>query len=229
MKANKNYTMKYEVGMKPRYYRIIFTPDTNYGNLSYKVYTKPDAYKKYHEVKDLVDDKRPGRLTVYEYILTDDGYKEGYLCSCRTGKSVDTIAIAENINKELQQLTKIYNKVRNEEIAERESTNSMNMIHGIELADLSTVEDPMKVLELIKETTSIRRQAKYAIQDFQMIQNDLTKAKACMAAIERRLREKLEYRQRSSMYSLDKTNKEFYLECIGVKEDNNMNFEGDEE
>lgn len=228
MKANKNYTMKYEVEMKPRYYRIIFTPDTNYGNLSYKVYTKQDAYKKYHEVKDLVDDKRPGRLTVFEYILTDGGYKEGYLCSCKTGKSVDTIAIAENINKELQQLTKIYNKVRNEEIAERESTNSMNMIHGIELADLSTVEDPMKVLELIKETTSIRRQAKYAIQDFQMIQNDLTKAKACMAAIERRLREKLEYRQRTSMYSLDKTNKEFYLECIGVKE-NNMKAEGDEE
>ena len=182
----------------------------------------------YHEVKDFVDDKRPGRLTVFEYILTDGGYKEGYLCSCRTGKSVDTIAIAENINKELQQLTKIYNKVRNEEIAERESTNSMNMIHGIELADLSTVEDPMKVLELIKETTSIRRQAKYAIQDFQMIQNDLTKAKACMAAIERRLREKLEYRQRTSMYSLDKTNKEFYLECIGVKE-NNMKVKGDEE
>ena len=222
MKANnnKNYTMKYEVEMKPRYYRVLFTPDTNYGNLSYKVYTRQEAYKKYHEVKDLVNNSRPGRLTVYEYILCPDGsYKEGYLCSCRTGKSVDTIAIVSNINKELKQITDIYNRLRNEEIAEKESANSMNMIHGIELADLSTLEDPIKVLELIKETTGARRQAKYNIQDYQMIQNDLTKAKAGIAAIERRLKEKLVYRQRSSMYSSDKTNKEFYLECIGLEQE----------
>jgi hypothetical protein len=215
-----NIEMKIE--QHERYYRVIFTPDTNYGNLSYKVYTKKEAYKKYHEVKDLVNDSRPGRLTVFEYILEPDGnYREGYLCSCRVGKSVDTIAIASHINQELNQLTKIYNKFKNEEAAEKESANAMNMIHGIELADLTQLEDPMKVLELMKETTSVRRQAKYNIQDYQMIQNDLTKAKGCLASIERRLKEKLKYRQSNCMYSSDKTNKDFYLECIGLQQDNN--------
>ena len=98
-----NIEMKIE--QHERYYRVIFTPDTNYGNISAKVYSRKEAYTKYHEIKNIVYNTRPGKLAAFEYILDETGhYKENYLCACRTGKSVDTIAIFNNIDKELQQI-----------------------------------------------------------------------------------------------------------------------------
>ena len=90
-----NIEMKIE--QHERYYRVIFTPDTNYGNISAKVYSRKEAYAKYHEIKNIVYNTRPGKLAAFEYILDETGhYKENYLCACRTGKSVDTIAMFKN-------------------------------------------------------------------------------------------------------------------------------------
>ena len=65
---------KYEVRMEqhPRYYRVVFTPDTNYGNITpHVVYNRKKAYELFAEIKALVNNTTPGRLVAYEYILNN--------------------------------------------------------------------------------------------------------------------------------------------------------------
>ena len=219
----KNYEMKIE--QHERYYRVIFTPDTNYGNISAKVYSRKEAYAKYHEIKNVVYNTRPGKLAVFEYLLTETGhYKENYLCACRTGKSVDTIAIFNNIDKELQQISQIYNGYKIEQVKEHQSKEELNIIHGIEYVDLSLLSDEQKlnILDKIQIASNLRRQAKNEQQDYKDIQDDLVKMKAALKVIERKLNDNLVFRKKSTIDSKGTKKSgssiaiEMYLESIGI-------------
>jgi hypothetical protein len=218
----KNYEMKIE--QHERYYRVIFTPDTNYGNISTIVYSRKEAYAKYHEIKNIVYNTRPGRLTAFEYLLTETGhYKENYLCSCRTGKSVDTIAIFNNIDKELQQISQIYNNNKIEQAKENYSKQELNIIHGIEFVDMSYLSDAdcRKVLDNMQIASTLRRQAKNEQQDYKDIQDELIKMKAALKMIERKLNDNMTFRRRSvDSQSTKKSGAqiaiEVYLESIGL-------------
>ena len=221
MKAN--YEMKME--QHERYYRVIFTPDTNYGNISAIVYSRKEAYAKYHEIKNVVYNTRPGKLAVFEYLLTETGhYKENYLCACRTGKSVDTIAIFNNIDKELQQISQIYNGYKIEQVKEHQSKEELNIIHGIEYVDLSLLSDEQKlnILDKIQIASNLRRQAKNEQQDYKDIADDLIKMKASLKTIERKLRDNLAFRKKSvdqngvSKKAGTQIKLETYLESLGL-------------
>ena len=218
-----NIEMKIE--QHERYYRVIFTPDTNYGNISAKVYSRKEAYAKYHEIKDIVYNTRPGKLAAFEYILDETGhYKENYLCACRTGKSVDTIAIFNNIDKELQQISQIYNGHKIEQVTEHQSKEQLNIIHGVEYVDFSLLSDEQKlnILDKIQVTSNLRRQAKNEQQDYKDIQDDLVKMKAALKVIERKLNDNLVFRKKSTMDSKGTKKSgslaaiEVYLESIGL-------------
>ena len=221
MKAN--YEMKIE--QHERYYRVIFIPDTNYGNISAIVYSRKEAYAKYHEIKNVVYNTRPGKLAVFEYLLTETGhYKENYLCACRTGKSVDTIAIFNNIDKELQQISQIYNGYKIEQVKEHQSKEELNIIHGIEYVDLSLLSDEQKlnILDKIQIASNLRRQAKNEQQDYKDIADDLIKMKASLKTIERKLRDNLAFRKKSvdqngvSKKAGTQIKLETYLESLGL-------------
>ena len=218
-----NIEMKIE--QHERYYRVIFTPDTNYGNISAKVYSRKEAYAKYHEIKNIVYNTRPGKLAAFEYILDETGhYKENYLCACRTGKSVDTIAIFNNIDKELQQISQIYNGHKIEQVTEHQSKEQLNIIHGVEYVDLSLLSDEQKlnILDKIQITSNLRRQAKNEQQDYKDIQDDLVKMKAALKVIERKLNDNLVFRKKSTIDSKGTKKSgslaaiEVYLESIGL-------------
>lgn len=218
-----NIEMKIE--QHERYYRVIFTPDTNYGNISAKVYSRKEAYAKYHEIKNIVYNTRPGKLAAFEYILDETGhYKENYLCACRTGKSVDTIAIFKNIDKELQQISQIYNGCKMEQVKEHQSKEELNILHGIEYVDLSLLSDEQKlnILDKIQVASNLRRQAKNEQQDYKDIQDDLVKMKAALKVIERKLNDNLAFRKKSTIDSKGTkksgslTAIEMYLESIGL-------------
>ena len=221
MKAN--YEMKIE--QHERYYRVIFTPDTNYGNISAIVYSRKEAYAKYHEIKNVVYNTRPGKLAVFEYLLTETGhYKENYLCACRTGKSVDTIAMFKDIDSTLQRISQIYNGMKIEQTKEHQSKEELNIIHGIEIADLSILPDDVKlaILDKIQVASSLRRQAKNNLQDYKDISDELIKMKAALKVIERKLNDNLAYRKKSTIDSKGTKKSgaqlavEMYLESIGV-------------
>ena len=218
-----NIEMKIE--QHERYYRVIFTPDTNYGNISAKVYSRKEAYAKYHEIKNIVYNTRPGKLAAFEYILDETGhYKENYLCACRTGKSIDTIAIFKNIDKELQQISQIYNGCKIEQVKEHQSKEELNIIHGVEYVDLSLLSDEQKlnILDKIQVASNLRRQAKNEQQDYKDIQDDLVKMKAALKAIERKLNDNLVFRKKSTIDSKGTKKSgslaaiEVYLESIGL-------------
>jgi hypothetical protein len=218
-----NIEMKIE--QHERYYRVIFTPDTNYGNISAKVYSRKEAYAKYHEIKNIVYNTRPGKLAAFEYILDETGhYKENYLCACRTGKSVDTIAIFKNIDKELQQISQIYNGCKMEQVKDHQSKEELNILHGVEYVDLSLLSDEQKlnILDKIQIASNLRRQAKNEQQDYKDIQDDLVKMKAALKIIERKLNDNLAFRKKSTIDSKGTkksgslTAIEMYLESIGL-------------
>lgn len=218
-----NIEMKIE--QHERYYRVIFTPDTNYGNISAKVYSRKEAYAKYHEIKNIVYNTRPGKLAAFEYILDETGhYKENYLCACRTGKSVDTIAMFKNIDKELQQISQIYNGYKIEQVKEHQSKEELNIIHGVEYVDFSLLSDEQKlnILDKIQVASNLRRQAKNEQQDYKDIQDDLVKMKAALKVIERKLNDNLVFRKKSTIDSKGTKKSgslaaiEVYLESIGL-------------
>jgi hypothetical protein len=218
-----NIEMKIE--QHERYYRVIFIPDTNYGNISAKVYSRKEAYAKYHEIKNIVYNTRPGKLAAFEYILDETGhYKENYLCACRTGKSVDTIAIFKNIDKELQQISQIYNGCKMEQVKDYQSKEELNILHGVEYVDLSLLSDEQKlnILDKIQIASNLRRQAKNEQQDYKDIQDDLVKMKAALKVIERKLNDNLAFRKKSTIDSKGTkksgslTAIEMYLESIGL-------------
>ena len=218
----KNYEMKVE--QFKRYYRVIFTPDTNYGNISVKLYNRKEALAKYHEIKNIVYDTRPGRLRLFEYILDETGnYREVYMANCRTGRAVDTIAIFNNIDKELQQISNIYNGMKMEQAKEHNSKEQLNMLHGIEYVDMTMLTDEQKlnILDKMQVVSSLRRQAKNEQQDYRDISDDLIKMKAALKAIERKLNDNLNYRKKS--VDSNGTKKagaqvaiEMYLESLGL-------------
>lgn len=221
-----NIEMKIE--QHERYYRVVFVPDTNYGNISAKVYSRKEAYAKYHEIKNIVYNTRPGKLAAFEYILDETGnYKENYLCACRTGRSVDAIAIFNNIDKELQQISKIYNGYKIEQTKENHSKEELNIIHGIEYVDLTLLSDEqkLKILDKIQIASNLRRQAKNELQDYKNIQDDLIKMKAALKVIERKLKDNLSFRKKSTVDSKGtkksgaQTAIEVYLESLGLNAD----------
>lgn len=219
----KNYEMKLE--QHERYYRVIFTPDTNYGNIGIKVYNRDEAYAKYHELKNIVYNTRPGRLKLFEYILDETGnYREVYMANCRTGRAVDAIAIFNNIDKELQQISAIYNGNKMEHAKDENSKEQLNMLHGIEYVDMTqlTIEQKLAILDKMQIIGSLRRQAKNNIQDYKDIADDLIKMKASLKTIERKLRDNLMFRKKSvdpngtSKKAGTQIKLETYLDSIGL-------------
>ena len=228
MKAN--YEIKLEG--KERIYQVVFTPNTNYGNFSCKVYTRNEAYAKYRELKALFIDTIPGKLCVYECLQQIDGsYKKNYLCSIRTGKDVDTLAILDNMNKEVRKLNHVYNKSQLEKNFDEVSESQFDLIHCIEILNFHLQEDETKLCKKIIDTQQIacllRRFHKNTIKDYNDISDDLVKLKTALKRIEGKLKDNQSYRKKSTIIAQGtkksgaQLKMETYLASIGLRLEDN--------
>ena len=81
MKAN--YEMKME--QHERYYRVIFTPDTNYGNISTIVYSRKEAYANNFN-DEITNVKKPAYLIIDDRCINFNGDYEDLLIKIETFK-----------------------------------------------------------------------------------------------------------------------------------------------
>ena len=200
MKAN--YEIKLEG--KERVYQIVFTPNTNYGNYSCKVYNRYDAYAKYRELKALFIDKIPGQLTVYECLQQVDGsYKKGYLCSIRTGREVDTELLFNNIDKEIRKLNKVYNKSQIEKDFNDISEHQFDLLHAIEVLNFHYQNEETDMYKQIVHeqqlSSLIRRYYKNTLKDYNDIREDFNRVKTELRRIQGKLKDNQMYRKNSSI------------------------------
>lgn len=232
MKAN--YEIKIEG--KERVYQIVFTPNTNYGNYSCKVYTRDEAYAKYRELKALFMDKIPGRLTVFECLRRLDGtYKKNYLCTIKTGKQIDTNILFNNIEQEINQLNKVYNKTKVEEEFNAISERQFDLIHCIEILNFHLQEQEhdiyKKVIDEQQLGSILRRYYKNTLKDYNDIREDFNKLKTALRRIESKLKDNQAYRKNSTVVAQNMKKQgaqiklESYLATIGLKLEDNK---GDE-
>ena len=145
-------------------------------------------------------------------------------------KDVINIDNIENIDRELKQVTDIYNKVKAEQISESNSTLQLDMLHGLEIVDLNalTIEQQLKILEKQQVTANLRRQAKNNLQDSRDVMDDVIKMKTLLKKVQAKLRDNLNYRKKSTIttkgtYKSGSVLKiESYLAAIGFqnKEEN---------
>ena len=227
----ENYEIKLEG--KERIYQIVFTPNTNYGNFSCKVYSRAAAYAKYRELKALFLDSIPGKLTVYECLQQIDGsYKKGYLCSIRTGKDVDTLNILNNIEKEIKKINHVYNKSQLDKNFDEVSESQFDLIHCIEILNFHLQEDDTELYKKIIDTQQIacltRRFHKNTIKDYNDISDDLVKLKTALKKIEGKLRDNQNYRKKSTIIAQGtkksgaQLKMESYLAIVGLEIDDNI-------
>lgn len=154
-------------------YKISFVPESHYGCIVKKTYNRKEAYAIYRELKAEVGEIRPGELCIFEVL--EDG-TERYLCRYKTGKNRNGKLIAQDIKKQVKKLNKIYNQdYLNAKMSEYSKIQS-NLIHGIELMDMSKVDSftfAKHVIERQEMVAHLRRQYKSDLYDARVLENDL--------------------------------------------------------
>lgn len=154
-------------------YKISFVPESNYGCITKKTTNRKEAYAIYREMKQQIGEIRPGQLCIFE--ILDDG-TERYLCRYRTGQDRNGKVIVQDIKKQVKKLHKIYNpEYLNNKMSEYSKIQS-NLIHGIELMDMTKVDPYVfakHVIEKQEMVAHLRRQYKSDLYDAKALENDL--------------------------------------------------------
>ena len=154
-------------------YKISFVPESNYGCITKKTTNRKEAYAIYREMKQQIGEVRPGQLCIFE--ILDDG-TERYLCRYHTGKDRNGKMIVQDIKDQVKKLSKVYNpEYLNNKMSEYSKIHS-NLIHGIELMDMSKVDPHVfakHVIEKQEMIAHLRRQYKSDLYDAKALENDL--------------------------------------------------------
>jgi hypothetical protein len=154
-------------------YKISFVPESNFGCITKKTTNRKEAYAIYREIKAQVGEIRPGQLCIYE--ILDDG-TERYLCRYKTGQSRNGKTIIQGIKKEVKHLHKLYNQeYLNNKMSEYSKLQS-NMLHGIEIMDMSRVDPYVfykHIVEKQEQIAHLRRQYKSDLYDAKALEDDL--------------------------------------------------------
>ena len=196
-------------------YKISFVPESNYGCIVKKTHNRKEAYAIYRELKEQVGAIRPGELCIFEVL---ENGTERYLCRFKTGKNRNGKLITQDIKKQVKQLHKLYNQdYLNNKMSEYSKLQS-NLIHGIELMDMSKV-DPYVfgkyVIEKQEMVAHLRRQYKSDLYDARILEQDLKDLMKLVNKISSSITNLKQYRivtdvNKPSQNQID------YLEALGI-------------
>ena len=196
-------------------YKISFVPESNYGCIVKKTSNRKEAYAIYREMKEQIGEIRPGELCIFEVL---DNGKERYLCRFKTGKNRNGKLIAQDIKKQVKKLNKIYNQdYLNAKMSEYSKLQS-NLLHGIELMDMSKVDPYVfakHVIEKQEIVSHLRRQYKSDLYDARTLENDLKELQKLINKITSSITSLKQYRvvadsNNPSQVQID------YLEALGI-------------
>ena len=196
-------------------YKISFIPESNYGCIIKKTSKRKEAYAIYRELKEQIGELRPGELCIFE-VFEDE--KERYLCRYQTGKNRNGKLITKNIKKQVKQLSKIYNQeYLNTKMGEFSKIQS-NLLHGIELMDMSKVDPYVfskHVIEKQKLVSHIRRQYKNDLYDARAIEQDIKELQKILNRISSKLTDLKQYRLVTDTDNPNQSQID-YLESLGI-------------
>ncbi len=196
-------------------YKISFVPESNYGCIVKKTTNRKEAYAIYREMKQQIGEIRPGQLCIFE-ILADG--TERYLCRYRTGKERNGKIIAQDLKKQVKHMLKIYNvDYLNAKVSEYSKMQS-NLLHGIELMDMSKVDPYVLSKHIIEKQETIshlRRQYKSDLYDARTLEQDLKELQKLVNKISANITNLKQYRlvtdvNKPSQVQID------YLESLGI-------------
>lgn len=196
-------------------YKISFVPESNYGCITKKTSNRKEAYAIYREIKAQIGDIRPGQLCIFE-VLSDGS--ERYLCRYKTGKERNGKLITQDIKKQVKKLHKVYNQeYLNNKMSEYSKLQS-NLLHGIELMDMSKVDPYIfakHVIEKQEMVAHLRRQYKSDLYDARVLENDLKELMKLVNKISSNITNLKQYRlvtdtNKPSQVQID------YLESLGI-------------
>ena len=196
-------------------YKISFVPESNYGCITKKTNNRKEAYAIYREIKAQIGDIRPGQLCIFE-VLSDGS--ERYLCRYKTGKERNGKLITQDIKKQVKKLHKVYNQeYLNNKMSEYSKLQS-NLLHGIELMDMSKVDPYIfakHVIEKQEMVAHLRRQYKSDLYDARVLENDLKELMKLVNKISSNITNLKQYRlvtdtNKPSQVQID------YLESLGI-------------
>lgn len=196
-------------------YKISFVPESNYGCIVKKTTNRKEAYAIYREMKTQIGEIRPGYLCIYEVL--DDG-TERYLCRYKTGKDRNSKLITQDIKKQVKKLIKVYNaEYLNDKMSEYSKLQS-NLLHGIELMDMSKVDPYVfskHVIEKLEQVSHLRRQYKSDLYDARTLENDLKELQKIVNKISSSITNLKQYR---FVTDTNKPNSSQinYLESLGI-------------
>ena len=196
-------------------YKISFVPESNYGCIVKKTNNRKEAYAIYREMKEQIGEIRPGELCIFEVL---DNGKERYLCRFKTGKNRNGKLIAQDIKKQVKKLNKIYNQdYLNAKMSEYSKLQS-NLLHGIELMDMSKVDPYIfakHVIEKQEVVSHLRRQYKSDLYDARTLENDLKELQKLINKISSSITNLRQYKAVADSNNPSQVQIE-YLEALGI-------------
>lgn len=196
-------------------YKISFVPESKFGCITKVTTNRKEAYSIYRKLKAEVGEIRVGWLSITEFL--DDG-TERYLCRYETGKDRNGKLIVQNIKKEVNKLSKVYNQEYLNNKMSEYSKEQSNILHGIELIDMSKI-DPYVFFQHIVEKQEVishlRRQYKNDLYDARMIEANLKDLSRILNNLSSTLAGVKQYRvvadvNKPNQASID------YLESLGI-------------
>lgn len=196
-------------------YKISFVPESNFGCITKVTVNRKEAYAIYRKLKAEVGEIRVGWLSVTE--ILDDG-TERYLCRYETGKDRNGKIIVQNIKQQVKKLSKVYNQEYLNNKMSEYSKEQSNILHGIELMDMSKI-DPLvfyqHVIEKQEVIAHLRRQYKNDLYDARMLENYLKDLSKAVNNISSTLTGMKQYRVVADVNKPNQASIE-YLESLGI-------------
>lgn len=196
-------------------YKICFVPESNYGCITKRTNNRKEAYTIYRELKSQIGEIRPGYLSIFEVL--EDG-TERYLCRYRTGRERNGKLIVQNIKKQVKKLHKVYNpEYLNNKMSEYSKIQS-NLIHGIELMDMTKVDPYVfskHVVEKQEMIAHLRRQYKSDLYDAKTLEQDLKDLAKLINKISTSINDLKQYRLVTDVNKPNQAQMS-YLESLGI-------------
>lgn len=196
-------------------YKICFVPESNYGCITKRTTNRKEAYALYRELKAQIGEIRPGYLSIFEVL--EDG-TERYLCRYRTGRNRNGKIIVQDIKKQVKKLHKVYNpEYLNNKMSEYSKIQS-NLIHGIELMDMTKVDPYVfskHVIEKQEIIAHLRRQYKSDLYDAKTLENDLKELAKLINRISISINDLKQYRLVTDVNKPNQAQMS-YLESLGI-------------
>ena len=204
--------------MSAKYYVVTFIPESKFGTISKKTYSKKHAYEMYHKLKEEIGEIRPGYLQVVEILEND---QERYVCRYKTGRNRDGKALIDRIKKDIKMLKKLYNQDYLTDMVSATSKEISNMTHGLEIVDTTLVneEDLYKyVFDKLEIVNMLRRQYKTDLHDATQIYETLNALFTNADKIAKALSNMKQYRLVADTKKLNPA-QIAYLESLGIDTD----------